>query len=532
MTYDVVIIGGGHNGLTCAAYLAKAGKSVAIFEARSITGGAAVTEEFHPGFRNSTASYTVSLLNPTVIKDLDLYNHGLKITERAMSNFFPHADGNYLSFPVNEDEKYREFARFSQKDADAITRYEADLELVADALRDQLLITPFNPNGGLKDIIKMAALGLKARKGGGKLQKLLLDMAAKSAVDFLDLYFENEHIKAAYAFDGIVGALASPYDSGTAYVLLHHCFGEVNGKKGVWGHAIGGMGAITDAMRRVAEKHGVKIFTDSPVEKVLVENNQATGIRLKDGRTILARAVAANVSPVVLFRDMVDQHTVDDDFYKRVTGLKCGSGTFRMNVALSELPKFTAVKTMGLSKDTMQPYHTGGIIIGPDLKYLDQAYLDARTKGWSAKPIIEMLIPSTLDDSLAPKGQHVASLFCQHFSYDLPDDISWDDIREQVADQIISTVDRYAPNFSDSVIARQIHTPKDLESKFGLPKGDIFHAQLSLDQLFMARPVLGHADYRMPVKALYLCGSGAHPGGGVTGIPGRNASCEILRDQN
>ncbi|MCJ9429131.1 phytoene desaturase family protein [Kordiimonas marina] len=523
--YDVAIIGGGHNGLTCAAYLAKAGLKVVVLERRDVVGGAAVTEEFHPGFRNSAASYTVSLLNPKVISDLNLYGHGLKVVERGMANFFPLDEDNYLSFPMGAENKKREFARFSQKDADALERYEEDIEAVADQLRALLLKSPPNAGGGLRDLIQAGMLGLQTIKQPIEMQRLLLDMATDSCADVLDRYFESDAIKAAFAFDGIVGAYTSPYALGTAYVLLHHAFGEVNGKKGAWGHAIGGMGAITQAMRKAAEAAGAEIRTSSPVAEVITEKGRAVGVALEDGTRIDAKAVAANVTPKLLFGKMVDPGVVPSDFHTRITNLKSGSGTFRMNVAISELPKFSCWK----SDDYGLP-NSSGIVIGPSMDYLDRAYTDAKQNGWSKEPIIEALIPSTYDDTLAPEGCHVMSLFCQQFAPHLPDGKSWDDCRDEVADLIIDTVNRYAPNFKASVIARQIHSPLDLERKFGLSDGDIFHGQLTPNQLFSARPVLGHADHRMPVKGLYLCGSGAHPGGGVTGVPGHNAAATIVRD--
>lgn len=523
--YDVAIIGGGHNGLTSAAYLAKAGLKVVVLERRGVVGGAAVTEEFHPGFRNSSASYTVSLLNPKVIADLELARHGLKVVERQMANIFPLSDSDYLAFSNDPAERRQEFARFSPKDAAMLDRYDADIEAVADELRGLLLKSPPNAGGGLRDLMQAASLGLKTLRQPIEAQRLMLDMATQSCADMLDRYFEHDAIKAAFAFDGIVGAYTSPYALGTAYVLLHHCFGEVNGKKGAWGHAIGGMGAISNAMAAAAVEAGAEIRTDSPVAEVIAEKGRATGVALEDGTIIRARAVAANVAPKLLFGKLVDEAHVPEDFGKRVKHLKSGSGTFRMNVALSELPKFSCLPSEGLA-----PHHSAGIVIGPSVDYLDKAYLDARTRGWSSDPIIEMLIPSTLDDTLAPEGQHVASLFCQHVAPHLPDGRSWDDCRDQVADLMIDTVTKYAPNFKGSVIARQIHSPLDLERKFGLMDGDIFHGQLTPNQLFSARPVLGHADHRMPLRGLYLCGSGAHPGGGVTGVPGHNAAAEMIRD--
>lgn len=523
--YDVAIIGGGHNGLTCAAYLAKAGLKVVVLERRPVVGGAAVTEEFHPGFRNSAASYTVSLLNPKVIADLDLAGHGLRVVEREMANIFPLPDGDHLAFSNDKEERRREFARFSRHDAKMLDKYEQDIDAVADELRSLLLTSPPNAAGGLRDLVKAAKLGLRAVRQPIEAQRLLLDMATQSCADMLDRYFESDVIKAAFAFDGIVGAYTSPYALGTAYVLLHHCFGEVNGKKGAWGHAIGGMGAISDALAAAAKAAGAEVRTDSPVAEVTSLKGRVTGLVLEDGTKIEARAVAANVAPKLLFDKLVDPDLVPEDFGTRIKHLKSGSGTFRMNVALSELPQFTCLPSEGQA-----PHHSAGIVIGPSMAYLDKAYLDAQTTGWARDPIVEMLVPSTLDPTLAPEGQHVASLFCQQFSPALPDGTSWDDHREQVADLIIDTVTRYAPNFKSSVLGRQIHSPLDLERKFGLVDGDIFHGQLTPNQLFAARPVLGHADHRMPVPGLYLCGSGAHPGGGVTGVPGHNAAAEIIRD--
>jgi phytoene dehydrogenase-like protein len=308
-------------------------------------------------------------------------------------------------------------------------------------------------------------------------------------------------------------------------VLLHHCFGEVNGKSGVWGHAMGGMGAIAQAMARSAEARGVRIRTNAAVAGLIVEGGRTTGVRLQSGERIDARAVAANVGPKLLFRDLVPEGTIEPELHRRFTGIKSGSGTFRMNVALSELPDFTC-----RTGKQPQDHHGSGIVIGPTLDYLERAYLDARAHGWARQPVVEMLIPSTLDPSLAPEGRHVASLFVQHVAPQLPGGRSWDTAKDEFADLVIDTMTAHAPNFRASVLGRQVLSPLDLERRFGLLDGDIFHGQLTLDQLFSARPVLGHAAYRMPLPGLYLCGSGAHPGGGVTGVPGRNAAIEILRD--
>ncbi len=526
---DVVVIGGGHNGLVCAFYLAAKGLKVTVLEQRGVVGGAAVTEEFHPGFRNSVASYTVSLLNPKVIQDLDLAHHGLKVVERRLLNFLPLEDGRHLK--VGAGVTKQEVAKFSARDAERLDAYGERLDQVAGLLRDVILKTPPNAVGGrglfaaLPELFKAGALGRRVAALDLAGQQDVLDVFTKSAGDYLDQWFESDPIKAIYGFDGIVGNYASPFTPGTAYVLLHHAFGEVNGKRGVWGHAMGGMGAITQAMAKAAAAKGADIRVNAGVSEVLVEKGRALGVVTHTGERLMARAVVANINPKLLFTRLVDAAHQPADFQRRMTGWRCGSGTFRMNVALSELPSFTSLPGRALAD-----HHTSGIVIGPSLQYMDQAFRDARAQGWANRPLVEMLIPSTLDDSLAPSGQHVASLFCQHVAPTLPDGRSWDDAREMVADVVLNTVDQFAPGFKASVIGRQIMSPLDLERTFGLLGGDIFHGALGLDQIFSARPALGFADYRTPIASLYLCGSGTHPGGGVTGAPGHNAAAEMLRD--
>ena len=527
--YDVVIIGAGHNGLTCAAYLAMAGLRVKVVERRKVVGGAAVTEEFHPGFRNSVAAYTVSLLNPKIIRDLRLHEHGLRIVERRVQNFLPAGDGTYLIAAEGQTE--RQIAKFSASDADRYPAFNRELDMAADVLRDLALKPPPNLTSGptlrqLAELVRAGALANQLRRLPAERVRILYDLATKSAGEYLDGWFESDLVKALYGFDAIVGNYASPYTPGTAYVLLHHAFGEVNGKKGVWGHAIGGMGAITQAMARSVASLGVEIETDAPVREIVVERDGVAGVVLADGRVIRGRAVAANVNPRLLYTALVPAGALPPDFLARIARWRCGSGTFRMNLALSRLPSFTTLPTQGAAD-----HLTSGIIMAPSLAYMDRAYSDARQHGWSREPIVEMLIPSTLDDSLAPAGAHVASLFCQHVAPQLPDGQSWHDHRDTVADLMIDTVERYAPGFKASVVGRQVLSPLDLEEIFGLTGGDIFHGALSLDQLFWARPMLGYADYRGPLHGLYHCGSGAHPGGGVTGAPGHNAARAIISDR-
>ncbi len=529
--YDAIIIGGGHNGLVCAFYLARSGMKVRVLEARDIIGGACVTEEFHPGFRNSTASYTVSLLRPKVIADMRLHERGWRIIERTISNFFPHEDG-YLKLGGGMERTQAEFARFSTRDAATFPLYEEALERVAEVLRDMALRTPPNVGGGVRALLAAATQGRRLAGMDIEAQRDVMDLFVKSASSFLNRWYENDYIKAAFGFDAVVGNYASPDTPGSAYVLLHHVFGEINGKKGMWGHSVGGMGAITRYMAEACEEAGVEISLDSPVERVLVDGSRAVGVRLAGGEEIMAPVIAANIGPALLFRQLVERSDMPPAFARRIDSYKTGSGTFRMNVALSELPDFTVLP----GKEKAE-HHTAGIIIAPTLGYMDKAFTDAKAKGWSDAPIVEMKLPTSVDDTLAPPGMHIASLFCQQFAPVLPPRAdgtprSWDEEREAAANVIIDTVDQHAPNFRRSIIAQQIHSPKDLERKFGLIDGDIMHGHLTLDQMWSARPVLGHGDYRSPIKGLYMCGSGTHPGGGVTGAPGHNAAHEILRDRS
>jgi phytoene dehydrogenase-like protein len=511
--YDAVVVGAGHNGLTCACYLARGGLKVKVLERRPRVGGASVTEEFHPGFRNSVAAYTVSLLQAKVIRDLRLAEHGLRIVERPVANFLPLENG-YLKVGGGLGATQREFARFSARDAERLPAYWAKLERVADVLRATVLETPPNVGGGVRDALAMFRVGRRLKGLDMEARRDLLKFFTRSAADWLEDWFESDPVKAAFGFDAVVGNYASPCHAGTAYVLLHHCFGEVNGKRGIWGHAIGGMGAISEALAAEARWLGVEIQCDAPVAQV-----RPGVVVLADGKEVAGRAIVANVNPKLLFLKLVDASLLERDFRERMERYKCGSATFRMNVALSVLPRFACLPEPG-------PHHASGIILAPSLGYMDRAYLDARAGGIARAPIVEMVIPSTLDDTLAPKGAHVASLFCQHFA----PEADWAARKQEAIERIFDVVESHAPGFRQSVIAQTALSPADLEQEFGLVGGDIFHGQLSLDQLWSARPVLGHADYRMPVPGLYLCGSGAHPGGGVTGAPGHNCAREVLRD--
>ncbi|MGD0865808.1 MAG: NAD(P)/FAD-dependent oxidoreductase [Rhizomicrobium sp.] len=521
---DVVIVGGGHNGLVCAFYLARAGLSVTVLERRGIVGGAAVTEEFAPGFRNSVASYTVSLLAPKVIADMRLAEHGLTILPRRVQNFLPLNDRDYLL--TGEGRTKSEVAKFSARDAARLDAFTDRLTVLADLVRETLLKPPPNvtQSGWLAALCEMIR-GIPLARLVGRIdiaaKRDLLALFGQSAGDWLDGWFESGAIKAAFGFDAIVGNYASPYSPGTGYVLLHHAIGEVNGRKGTWGHAIGGMGAITQAMAAECAKRGVDLRTNTSVREILVEKGRAVGAVTETGEIFRGRAVISNLNPKLLFQSLVDPELLPADFRERIARYRCASGTFRMNVALSELPRFSCLPETG-------DHLTAGIVMAPSLGYMERAYADARAFGWSKAPIVELLIPSFVDDTLAPPGKHVASLFCQHVAPGLPD--GWDAHRDEVADLMIDTVEGFAPGFKASVIARTAMSPLDMERIFGLVGGDIAHGILSLDQLFSARPVLGYADYRSPVAGLYMCGAGTHPGGGVSGMPGHNAAHAVMRD--
>jgi phytoene dehydrogenase-like protein len=524
--FDVIIIGGGHNGLVCACYLAKAGLRVQVLERRGIVGGAAVTEEFFPGFRNSTASYTVSLLNPKVIADLHLADHGLKVVERPYSNFLPLPDGT--AFRLGGEHTAGSVAALSAKDAARLPEYYAMLDRIVAVLRELITITPPNVSDSfvLADWLASAAVGRRLKKLDMRGRRDLVDLFTKSAGEMLDHWFESEPLKAALGWDSVVGNFASPYTPGSAYVLLHHVFGEVNGKSGTWGHAIGGMGAISQAINAEAMSRGVAINTNAAVQRVLVEGGRAVGVALADGRELRAKTIVSNVNPKLLYTQLIAARDLDSDVAERMQRYRNGSGTFRMNVALSELPDFPAAPGT-----EQQSHHQSGILIGHSLDYFERAFFDAKSRehnpGWSRRPIVELVISSTLDPTLAPAGAHVASLFCQHVN---PVMDNWDQHRETVAELMIDTVDAQAPNFRRGLLGYKALTPLDLEREYGLIGGDIFHGSLGLDQLFSARPLLGQGNYRGALKGLYLCGAGTHPGGGVTGVPGMNAAREILKD--
>ena len=523
-TYDAIIIGAGHNGLTCAGYLAAAGLKVKVLERRSVVGGAALTEEFHPGFRNSVYSYSISLLNPKVISDLNLKQHGLEIMERPAGTLSL-LENDHLLLTRDDEQAKREIARFCPADAERIEQFESQISRVAIALRHIAISSPPDFGGGFTDLISLLSAGNTMRKLSSEDQQVLAELMTKSLGDYLDGWFEGAALKGILGLEGVIGNFADPYHPGTAYVLLHHAFGEVNGKTGAWGIARGGMGSITQAMAASAKQRGVEIETNVGVKEIIVESGQAAGVVTGDGKEIRSKVVSANIHPQTLLTKLLDPKLLDEQTERRIKQYRSHSATFRMNVALSELPKFSCMP------DGEESHFKGAIELSQSLEYLHNAYTEAKQTGWSSKPVISMQIPTTQDDTLAPPGQHVASLFCQHFQRHLPNGQLWSEVKDQVADQIIDAINEHAPNFKASVLGRQIKSPEDIEKDLGMIGGDIFHGTLHLDQLYSMRPVPGYAGYRMPVKNLYLCGSGAHPGGGVTGLPGHNASKKILSDR-
>jgi phytoene dehydrogenase-like protein len=525
VTYDLIVIGGGHNGLVTAAYLARRGLKVLVLERREVLGGACVTEEVWPGYKVSTAAYVNSLLRPEIIRDLELKRHGFEMLPRSPSSFTPFPDGRSLLLGPDKALTHREVAKFSTKDADALPRYEAMLERVADFLEPTLVQTPPNP-WSLRpgNLIQLAKMGLAFLKLGHDGQKAV-EILAGAATPILDRWFESEQLKVTLATDAIIGAMASPSMPGTAYVLFHHVMGECDGVRGVWGYVRGGMGGISNAIASAAREKGAEIRTNAEVAKILVKDGMTRGVVLRDGTEIHATRVASGVDANVTFLKLMSNGDLPPAFVEAVRHIDYSSASCKINIALSELPDFTAVPGTAPG-----PQHRGTIHISPTMEYIERAYDDAKYGRPSQHPIIEATIPSVLDDTLAPAGKYVMSMFTQYFPYKLAPGLSLETEKEKYADRCFDLMNQYAPNFKRSVIARQVLAPADLEERFGLTGGNIMQGVMSLSSLSFMRPVPGYADYRTPVRNLYLCGAATHPGGGVMGACGYNAAREILRD--
>jgi len=525
-SYDVIIIGAGHNGLVTAAYLARAGWRVLVLERRELVGGACVTEELWPGFKVSTASYVNSLLRPEIIRDLELSRYGFELLPRSPSSFTPFPDGRFLLMGPDKNLTAQQVAKFSARDATALPRYEAMLERVADFIEPTLLRTPPNPwSLAPRDLLQLAGLGWRFLRLGRDGPRAL-EILTGAARPILDRWFESEELKIALATDAIIGAMASPSMPGTAYVLFHHVMGECNGVRGMWGYVRGGMGGISDALAAAARARGAEIRTSSPVARILTRDGRAAGAALADGTEYRAPRVASSTDAHVTFLQLVDAKALPDEFLAAVRSIDYSSASLKINVALSELPAFRAVRNGSLPPDA---HLRGTIHIAPTLDYMEQAFDDAKYGRPSANPILECTIPSVVDATVAPPGKHVMSFFVQYAPYQLRDG-GWDQVKDAFADRCFDILDQYAPNFKRSVIARQVLSPLDLERRFGLTGGNIFQGAMTLTQLFFLRPLPGYADYRAPIKGLYLCGAATHPGGGVMGACGYNAAREILRD--
>ena len=523
--YDAIVIGAGHNGLTCAAYLARAGVKTLVLERRGVVGGATLTEEFHPGFRNSVFSYLVSLLDRAVIDDLQLAKHGLTLLPRpgGALSILP---GDHMYLPRDVAKAQQAIARFSPADAESYPQFEEMLGDMGNLVREVARSVPPNFGGGWTDLWRLFKTANNFRRLPAERQLQLTEFMTMSVGDFLDRWFESDPLKGMYGFEGVIGNYASAYTPGTAYVLLHHVFGDVDGRTGAWAYARGGMGAIAESLANAARSFGAQVLTDAGVAEVITDKGRGMGVALEDGRRFSARVVAANVHPRVLFGQLIDPELTPPEFRRRIGGYRSESATFRMNLALSELPRF---ESLAHDEDGLAAMRNT-IDICPSLDYINAAYDDAKRDGWARQPVVSMCIPTLVDDTLAPPGCHVMSLFCQHFRRHLPDGRDWDEAGEEVADHIVDTVARYAPNLKAAIVGRQINSPLDIERKLNMLGGDIFHGKLSLDQVFSLRPVGGFADHRMPIDGVYLCGSGAHPGGGVSGLPGKNAAAQILKD--
>ena len=519
--YDIIIIGAGHNGLICAAYLARAGKKVLVLERRHLVGGACVTEEVWPGYHVSTTSYVMSMMQKRVVEELELRDYGWEVLPTECL-FVPFPDGTSFALWEEMDKTIAEVAKFSKRDAEMYPVFQGFLSEAGAFVRELLWMTPPNPTSRrLRDLKGMLVLANKFRKLGGKLFRFA-DLMTMSIGDFLDQYFESDKIKAVKAYYGSIGTFLGPRSPGTAYVLLHHLMGDLGGAGG-WGFMRGGMGAITKAIAASAARHGAAFRTEAEVDRVLIRNGRATGVALRSGEEISSKVVISNADPKTTFLKLVDEAALPGDFLQEIRNYRTYSTAFKINLALAEPPRYVAFDPPALGIEYPTYVH-----IGPSMDYLEKAYDDAKYGRPSRRPFVTVCLPTWVDPDMAPTGKHVLNLFGGHAPYTL-NGTTWEEERDKFADNVIETLAEYAPNLKGAVIHRQILVPPDLERIYGLPQGHIFHGELTLDQLFFLRPVAGYADYRSPIKGLYQCGSGTHPGGGVMGMSGHNAAREVLK---
>lgn len=532
---DCIVIGGGHNGLIAAAYLAKAGRSVCVLERRRVLGGCAATEEVWPGYRVSIGAYVISLLLPEIVRDLRLTRRGLAILPRDPSSFTPLADGRCLLLGQDMPRNQREIARFSRRDAEAFPAYDAFLDRVARAVEPALAATapnPFPPPRGrrlgvrarLRDAARLRRLRARLGRLGSDLPAAL-ELLTGAARPILERWFETEALRATLATDAVIGAFAAPSTPGSAYVLLHHAMGRAGGARGVWGYVRGGMGGLADALEAVCSDLGVETRREADVRRILTAGRAVRGVELSDGSTVEAPVVASSVDAHRTFRTLLEPDDLPGEFLESIARIDYSSASAKINLALAEPPDFRCLPSRGIA-----PHHRGTIHVCETLDYLERAHADARAGRPSAEPVLEITLPTSLDATIAPPGKHVLSIFAQYAPYALAGGARWDDVKEPFADRCIEMLARYAPNVPGAVEHRQVLSPVDLERTFGLTGGNIMQGAMTPSQLFFLRPAPGWADHRTPIRGLYLCGAASHPGGGVMGACGRNAAGEILRD--
>src|SRR6202045_3070815 len=521
--YDVIVIGGGHNGLVNAAYLAKAGKKVLALERRHVLGGAAVTEEIIPGFLFSECSYVVSLLRPEIIRELDLPRHGLEILPLD-GTFTPMPDGNYLWRMNDHAKTQREIRRHSRLDAEAYDEFSKMMTPICRFVKPMLSMIPPDPTTlNPKDLKQLNFMLQRFRELSSDERYTLIQLMTMSSADFLDQWFETDVLKATMSASGIIGTFLGIRSPGTAYVLLHHYMGEIDGAFRSWGFSRGGTGAISNAIADAAREFGADIRTEAPIAKIIVKNNRAQGVVLQNGDEIYGDVISSSVDPRLTFIKFIEENQLPGEFLEDVRRYKFRGSSGKVNIALDALPDFKCLPGPGA-------HLRGAISISPSVEYIERAYDDAKYGNFSRRPYIDMVIPSLTDPSIAPPGKHVMSCFVQYAPYKLRPGLNWDDQREAFGNTVVNTIAEYAPNIKDIILHRQIVTPLDLEREFGLSEGNIFQGELSLEQLFFLRPVAGWAQFRSPIKNLYMCGSATHPGGGIMGAPGRLAALEILKD--
>jgi phytoene dehydrogenase-like protein len=520
--YDAIIIGGGHNGLVTAAYLARAGRKVLVLERRELLGGCAVTEEIWPGYRVSTGAYLTSLMQERIVNELDLPRHGYQVDAKDPAFFSAFPDGRHFFMWQDRARTLAEISKFSKHDAEVYPAYEDQLERISQVVEGLLLTTPppFPPRA--MDLVDYLRLMGKMRGLSTKDIVALVKVFTQSASEFLDEWFESEEVKVTLATDGVIGANGGPRSPGTAYILLHHCMGGVAGHRGLWGFVRGGMGAVSESIASAARAKGVEIRTNAPVTKILVRGGRAYGVALEGGEEIEASTVASNLDPKITFLRLLDSGDLPADFVQAIRNFRIEGTSCKINLALNALPEFTAYS------GAPGPHHKATMHICPSIEYVERAWDDAKYGRPSERPLLELTIPTMYDASLAPPGKHIMGIFLQYAPYTLREG-TWDELREPFGDRVVGLIEEYVPNIRKIIEHRQVLDPLALERRFGITGGNIFHGEMSLDQMFVMRPVAGWARYRTPIAGLFLCGSGAHPGGGVMGAPGYNCAREMQR---